>query len=297
MSKSRVVHHPVLLKEAVDLLAVIPGGRYIDATAGAAGHSAEIIKRGGSLLGLDLDPQMLKAAKTHLETVCPDGDWRLKQGNFADIMRIAREEDFIPADGAIFDLGLSTYHYLKAKKGFSFKDKVPLDMRISGKGQTVADLLNKASEEELIEIFTKFGQERFAPQIARMIVRKHRSKMTAAELGELIKKVYQQQGAARTKIHPATKVFLSLRIWVNREVENLKQGLKGAFKILKNGGRLAVISFHSGEDRFVKKYFKNLAERKLGVILVRKPIFPSLDEVKINPSSRSAVLRAIKKSN
>lgn len=295
MSKSGVVHHPVLLKEAVDLLAVVPGGRYIDATAGAAGHSAEIIKRGGSLLGIDLDPQMLKTAKTHLKTVCPDGDWRLRQGNFADIMRIAREEDFIPADGAIFDLGLSTHHYLKAKRGFSFRDKAPLDMRISGRGQTAADLLNKASEEELIGVFTKFGQERFAPQIARMIVRKRRSKMTAAELGELIKKIYQQQGAARAKIHPATKVFLSLRIWVNREFESLKQGLGEAFEIIKSGGRLVVISFHSGEDRLVKKYFKNLAERKLGVIFTRKPVFPSLEETKINPSSRSAVLRAIKK--
>ncbi len=278
-----------------NLLAVVPNRNFIDATAGGGGHAEEIIKRGGRLLGIDLDREVVKIAKSHLAKVCPGGNWRIVKGNFAQIAKIAQKEGFVPAWGVIFDLGLCSYHYRRAKRGFSFKDDQLLDMRISGKGPTAAELIKEASEEELANVFAKFAQERFALQIARAIVKNRRQeKITALWLAKLIEEIYQRAGV-KTRLHPATKTFLALRVWVNKEFESLEKGLTGAFAILAPGGRLVVISFHSGEDRLVKSYFKNLVNQKRGKLIVSKPIFPTESEVLENPLSRSAVLRGIEK--
>jgi len=296
MNSEAVIHRPALLKEAVDLLGVKPGKRYIDATIGSGGHATEILRRGGRVLGIDLDPEMVRLAKAHLQACCPGGHWQVVRGNFARIKELADKRNFLPVSGVIFDLGLNAYHYYQAGRGFSFRDDAPLDMRLSGQGITAAELLKRASKEKLEQILTKLAQEKFAQPIAQAIVRRRRQgELTARQLADLVEEVYQKEGAKKTRIHPATKTFLALRIWVNREKENLSEGLQGAFEILEPQGRLVVISFHSGEDRLVKSYFRGLVAAKKGQWLTIKPILPDQKEIKINPLARSAVLRGIKK--
>ena len=290
--KSGAIHRPALLQEAIKFLRILPGKKYIDATVGGGGHAGEIIKRGGVLLGIDWDKEMLAKAKFHLRSVCPDGNWRLRQGNFARLKKIAQKEGFFPVRGIIFDLGLAADHYRQLKRGFSFNDFAPLDMRIGKEGETLKEKLMRVSPEELEEILEKFAQEPLAKVIAQEIVRRRKSLKTAADLGRLVEKIYQEQ-KVKTKLHPATKVFLALRIWVNEEGENLKRGLEGAWSLLEKEGRLVVISFHSGEDRLVKMFFKKIAGERRGKIF--SPVFPGKEEVKVNPLARSAILRCLEK--
>jgi len=289
-----VIHKPVLLKEALEFLKVEKGKRFIDATVGEGGHAVAIAQRGGIVLGIDQDPEILKQAKELLgdKTV-------LVQGNFREIERIARENRFTEVDGILLDLGISSWHLKESGRGFSFQKDEPLDMRADPNlTVTAADLLNGLNKDELKELFQKYGEEERAPQLAAAVVRARSLKpfRTTADLVGVAEKVGRTKDVRRDRIHPATKIFQALRIAVNDEVENLRSVLPRAFEVLGAGGRLVVVSFHSLEDREVKRFFQQMEEQGRGVVLTEKPQTPASAELDQNPQSRSAKLRAIERT-
>ena len=293
-------HEPVLLKEALTYLNVRRNKKYIDATVGGAGHAIEIVKRGGVLLGLDVDPDAVEEAKRKMEdrrwkTDSEDGRWGLERGNFKDIERIAKENDFYPVAGILYDLGMSSHQLEKSGRGFSFQKNEPLDMRADPDlGVTAADLVNSLSEKELVQLFEKYGEEPRARAAAGAIIRSRWDKpiRTSAELADIVAQVVREP----RKTHPATKVFQALRIAVNDELNNLQSSLPPAFGLLEPQGRLVVISFHSLEDRIVKNFARGFSEDR-GKILTKKPVTPSVEEVEANPRARSAKLRAIERNS
>ncbi len=285
----KVNHIPVLLKEVVEYLKPQKGKKIIDATLGMGGHTKALFEKGAEVLSLEWDEEVLAKTKKHL--TCPDASWKAVLGNFANIDKIANKNSFSPVDGILFDLGISTWHYKSAQRGFSFSDQ-GLDMRLSSKNKITAEkIINTAGNSELEEIFIKFVQQQSAEKITEQII-KNRPIKTARQLEEIIKKTIPQ---GKGKMNPATKVFLALRIAVNSEFDNLKLGLSQGVDLLKKGGRMAVISFHSGEDRLVKLYFKKLANIGKIKILTKKAVRPSKVEIRENPSSRSSLLRVIEK--
>jgi len=306
-------HIPVLLQEAIKYLAVKKGEIYLDATVGGGGHAGEIIKKGGFLFGLDQDPQALTATEKYLKSLpresftcpCPffkkkDGDnsfpWRLEKGNFKDLAAIAQKNGLKEVAGILFDLGASRKQLTSKERGFSFQSP-QLDMRMDPDlGVTAADLLSVLSENELYQIFSQFSQEKLARPIAHALVRARKIKpiRSGQELAGLVEKIYRRH-RQRGKIHPATKVFQALRIAVNSELENLKEALPQALGLLKKGGRIVIISFHEGEDRIAKNFFKSKEEKGKIKILTKKVIVPQEEEKKKNPSARSARLRAAEK--
>jgi 16S rRNA (cytosine1402-N4)-methyltransferase len=286
-------HEPVFLKEVIEYLAVKRGKKYIDATVGGGGHSKAILKLGGQLLAIDCDPEAIKAAREHLSTACPGASWRLSQGNFKDLAKIAGKYGFEKVDGVLFDLGVSSYQLETPKRGFSFNLPGPLDMRMDPSLQvTAADLVNGLNKGELEELFKKNTDEHFTGCIAQAIVRARRLKpiTTCEQLAEIIVRAVGKRGRF-ARIHPATKVFQALRIVVNDELNNLRQALPQAVEFLNPGGRLAVISFHSGEDRIVKYFLKDAERHGIMRIITKKPVRPTLEEMEANPRSRSAKLR------
>ena len=304
-------HVPVLLNEAIDLLAPRSGGSYIDGTVGGGGHAEEILERSGPsgrLLGLDLDPEAVARVKERLARF---GERAVVvHDSFANLERVARWEGFVPADGILLDLGLSSYQLASIERGFAFSIPAPLDMRFdtTGTRETARELVRKLSVEELTDLLRRYGEEPRARQIAQAIVRarQRRPIETTADLAHVVETVVHRTG----KIHPATRTFQALRIAVNRELEALETALPGAIEVLGPGGRLVIISFHSLEDRIVKHYFRSLAypctcppglpmcvcgKQPTVRILTRGGIRPSPEEVASNPRSRSAVLRAVEK--
>jgi 16S rRNA (cytosine1402-N4)-methyltransferase len=292
LTKSAPTHVPVLLEEAIEALAVQPGGRYIDCTLGAGGHAVAILERsspGGQLLGIDADPQTIKRARARLEAY--SGSTLLVNQNFANLKTICVKHNFFPVHGILFDLGLSSVQLNGSGRGFSFQHDAPLDMRFNPSQQvTAADIVNTSSEAELAQLIKTFGEESRGGKIARYIVRERPIK-TTIRLAEVVE---QATGGRRSRIHPATKTFLALRIVVNQELEHLESALRQATELLGFGGRLVVISYHSLEDRIVKRFLKQEAsgEEALLRIINKKVITPSLAEVQFNPRSRSAKLRA-----
>ncbi|WP_026975312.1 16S rRNA (cytosine(1402)-N(4))-methyltransferase RsmH [Alicyclobacillus contaminans] len=310
---SSFVHTTVLLEETVTALCPRDGGRYIDCTLGGAGHSERLLQRsepGGQLLALDQDETALRHAEDKLR---PYGDRvQLVHANFRRIREVVRELEFGPVDGVMFDLGVSSPQFDEADRGFSYRFDAPLDMRMDQTQPTTArDMVNGLDEAELIRIFTRYGEEKFSKSIARRIV--HRRAVapieTTGELAELIKEAIPAP-ARRTGPHPARRVFQALRIAVNDELGALEEALDGAFEVLKPGGRLAVITFHSLEDRIVKHQFQQWARGctcppdfpvcqcgnvPQATIVTRKPIVPSAAEEIENPRSRSAKLRVVEK--
>jgi len=285
-----VFHQPVLLNEAIKLLNIKKERKYIDATVGGGGHAEAVLKTGGRVLGIDWDPEAVRYAKEYLKKACPDTSWKIARGNFANLEEIANKEGFGKVSGILFDLGVSSYQLKTSERGFSFQKDASLDMRMDPRlAITAADLLKVLSKKQLNVLFTRFAQEKRARAIADAIVRARRIKPieTTKELVDLVTSVYGGKRKIRA-IHPATKVFLALRIVVNSELENLKVVLSQALDLLKPNGRLVVISFHESEDRIVKRFLKN--EKKIQ-ILTKKPITPSEEEIRINPRSRSAKLR------
>lgn len=308
---SAIGHVSVLLNEAVELLNPHSGGRYIDGTLGGGGHAAEILARSapdGRLLGLDLDPEALDRVRERLGSF---GERLvLVHDSFANIERVARWEGFVPVDGILLDLGLSSFQLASLERGFAFSVPSPLDMRFNPEGAVPAarDLVNNLSADELTEVLRRYGEEPRARQIARAIVqaRGRRPIETTAELAHVVERVVHRVG----KTHPATRTFQALRIAVNHELEALEKALPEAVEILGPGGRLAIISFHSLEDRIVKHYFRSLAnpctcppglpvcvcgKQPTVRVLTRSGVRPTEDEVAANPRSRSAILRAIEK--
>ena len=261
-------HIPVLLEEAVNGLQVAPGKRFIDATYGGGGHASEIVGRGGEVLGIDVDP---------------DTGPNAAHGNFRNIEKIAKENGFSEVDGILFDLGVSSHQLDTASRGFSYRfGDAPLDLRLNqNEGETAAELLARVSEDELYEILATFGEEEHSRAIATLVVRARRVNPVKTT-GDLLKIIGKKA---------ASQVFQALRIVINDELNALKEGLHGAKDLLKPNGRLAVISFHSLEDRIVKKFLKTDAWK----LITKKPIVAADIERKANSRARSAKLRIAEK--
>lgn len=289
-------HTSVLLQEVLSYLSIQPNEWYIDGTLGGGGHSFEILRLGGNVLGIDVDEDALRHVTEKQESEKSElkGKLVLAQGNFQDLDLIAKEHGISSVSGILLDLGVSSYQLEQPEKGFSFAEG-PLDMRMD-RTLTVkaADLVNGLTEKELTELFTRLGEERFAKSLARTIVdyRKEKPIETTKELADLImKKVpYRQEG-----IHPATRVFQALRIAVNDELNVVREVLPKAVTLLKSGGQIAVISFHSLEDRIVKHAFLDFEEQGLGTVITKKPVVAGEEEVLQNRRSRSAKLRVFEK--
>ncbi len=308
MTTARTVHHlPVLLKESLEGLRLRPGGRWIDATLGGGGHAAGILERSspdGLLLGIDQDEQALAMARERLAEF--GGRLVTARGNFRDLAVIAREEGWWDVDGILLDLGFSSLQIDEPERGFSFRNEARLDMRMDRREPLTAfDVVNGYPRDELARIFRELGDERRARRIAASIVeeRRRRPIETTGELAGLVAKVSGKTGG---RINPATRVFQALRIFVNKELDNLATVLPAAVDLLKPGGRLAVISYHSLEERVVKERLRFLsgtcacpprqpvctcdAVSKVAVV-TRRPIVPQPGELARNRRARSAKLR------
>jgi 16S rRNA (cytosine1402-N4)-methyltransferase len=294
--KSRFGHVSVLLKEAIDFLAVRRGGTYIDATLGLGGHSFEIAKRlgrQGRLIGFDKDTHAIELAQKRLNEPPAElkDDWpeiELIHASFAEIgERVARGT----VQGILADVGVSSMQFDDATRGFSFQAEGPLDMRMNPESELSADqVVNQFDEKDLADLIYEFGEERRSRRIARAIVRARPVK-TTAHLAQVISAAARPMKFGKG-IHPATLTFQALRIFVNRELDDLDALLKWAPKILAKGGRLVVISFHSLEDRRVKDSLREGAKHERYEILTRKPMTATEEEIQSNPRSRSAKLRA-----
>lgn len=282
------MHIPVLQKEVLEYLDPKPNENFIDATIGGGGHSSEILQRiapRGKVLGIDWTPEAIRGIKKNANLI-------LVCDNFAALTEIVKQQKFNKVKGILLDLGYSSWHLEESGKGFSFQKKEPLDMRYSAQNQLTADkIVNFWSKFEIERVLREYGEERFAGDIAAKIIeeRKSRAIQTTSGLVEVIRKSVPR-GYLNGRIHFATKTFQALRIAVNDELTNIEKVLPQALQILEQGGRLAVISFHSLEDRIVKNFFKdNIA--KIG-LLTKKPVTPTRKEISINHRSRSAKLRA-----
>lgn len=302
-------HVTVLLKEAVDGLAVKPEGVYVDGTAGGGGHSAEILSRltTGTLYSIDQDPD---AIRTVTERFKDDDRSHIIEGNFGDMSALLRDKGVDAVDGVLLDIGVSSHQLDERSRGFSYHEDAPLDMRMSQSGATAADLVNTLSVGELSRIISLYGEEKYAYSIAKGIARYREEKPieTTLELAEIVKENVPQK--VRRDGHPARKTFQAIRIAVNHELDVLESGLQGAFEMLRPGGRLSVITFHSLEDRIVKQFMRDKAQgctcpkdfpvcvcgKKPQVkIITRKPILPSEEELELNARARSAKLRVCEK--
>ena len=314
-------HIPVLVDEVVQFLEPNNHGFYVDGTVGLGGHAAAILQKSapnGFLLGIDLDSEALAIAKERLREY--KDRVALVGGNFAHLDRLpqlhrgsAHPETTIPQiDGILFDLGVSSLQLDTPTRGFSFTHSGPLDMRMdANRSVSAAHVVNHHSEDALATIFTQFGQERWAKRIARQIVRARKRKpiSTTCQLAEIVLEAVPSKSRGG-RIHPATRVFQALRIYINDELKNLHSGICCAVSALKPGGRLCIISFHSLEDRIVKEQFRTLSRAcicppKTPIcvcqhtptlqILTKRPVTPTLDEIRQNPRSRSAKLRVAMK--
>ncbi len=289
------MHIPVLLKETIDLLNPQPNQNFVDGTLGEGGHSAAILERTtphGKLLGIDLNTGTLKIAQEKLTTDKLITDRLiLVQGNFSNIKEITRTNEFITIHGILLDLGLSSRILEQSGRGFSFQRDEPLDMRYGEEGVPAVELVNQADPETLERILTEYGEEPHARSIVKSIIH-HRQQKPIITTFDLVKAI-EAVAPRRGKIHPATRTFQALRIAVNRELEILEHTLRDSIDILAPHGRLAVISYHSLEDRIVKTFLKTHTDSL--IILTKKPIVPSKEELQTNPRSRSAKLRVAEK--
>lgn len=302
-------HKSVLLDETIESLNIKPDGIYVDCTAGGGGHSSEIAKRltTGRLIAVDRDPDAISVLNERLSGF---GCVNVVHANFSDIKDILSSLDIEAVDGILADLGVSSHQLDKAERGFSFHNDAPLDMRMSQEGTSAADLVNTLDERELSLIISRYGEEKFARNIARSIVKERQNAPieTTLQLAEIVKNAIPA-AARRTGGHPARKTFQALRIEVNGELEKLGGALDDMFESLNQNGRLSVITFHSLEDRLVKKRFASFCEgctcppefpicvcgKKPKGKLAFKFVKPSDKELEENPRSRSATLRTVEK--
>jgi len=309
---SELQHVPVMADEVVELLAPTAGSRHVDATLGGGGHAQRILDAcdpDGRLLGLDADGAAIARVRAALGTRYGDR-LRLRQANFRELAEVAPEEGFDPIDGCLFDLGLSSFQLGDTERGFGFRAGGPLDMRFDpSHGPSAADLVNGLDADELTALFRTYGEEPFAGRIARAIVEARRAARieTAEEFAGIVARVAPSRAPGRRRVHPATRVFQALRIAVNEELDALQAGLAAAVDLLRPGGRLVVLSYHSLEDRIVKRFLQ--AERRGCTcapeapvcvcgraprlrLLAPKGLVPSAAEIDANPRARSARLRA-----
>ncbi len=304
-------HLPVLLKEVVEQLRPQRGGLYVDCTVGGGGHAEAILRASapdGRVIGLDCDDEALAASRERL--AAHEGRVQLMRANFAELQETLMSLGVTAVDGLVFDVGVSSRQFDEPSRGFSFQREGPLDMRMNrSAGQSAQDVIRDASVEELTRIFRVYGEERRARAIAIRIDRE-RARQPITTTTQLAGVVEQVLGPKRSGIHPATRVFQALRIQVNRELENLERGLVAAVNVLKSGGRVAVISFHSLEDRIVKQLFVRMStgcvcppqmvgcscgRKEMMRLVTRKPVTPTSEEAQQNPRARSAKLRVAEK--
>lgn len=289
-------HEPVLLEEAIALLDPSRGGLFVDCTVGLGGHAGAILSGGATrLLGLDRDPRALALAA---QTLAP---WHerveLVHADYRDLPAITAARGITGIDGALADLGVSSMQFDEPGRGFSFRRDEALDMRMDQTtGPTAAELLARVDESDLADVIFRYGEERFSRRIARRIVEARQTSpiATTAQLADIVRRAIPRKGYQR--IDPATRTFQALRIWVNRELEGLDEFLAAATRLLRAGARLAVITFHSLEDRVVKHAFRALATAEDALrVLTRKPVVAGERELARNPRARSAKLRAIER--
>ncbi len=299
---SSIYHTPVLLQSVIGYLNIKKGEKYIDATLGGGGHGIEIVRKGGKVLGIDVDEESVEYVKSKIRNSKHEiRNSKLVRGNFKDLGEIARSNGFDKVSGIIFDLGVSSHQLETEERGFSFQKDAPLDMRMNSSADeqavTAADLINGLTRKELYELFTKLGEEQFAGPISDSIIRARQVKpiATTGQLAKAVVDVYKKYHMKRGKINPATKVFQALRMAVNDELNNLRQALPQALDLLLPGGRLVVISFHSLEDRIVKNFAKEQQALVLARILTEKPVTPDFTEIESNPRARSAKMRVLEK--
>ncbi len=288
-------HVPVLPQQVLDLLNVRPGGVYVDATLGLAGHASAIARRlggQGTLIGFDRDPQAMEVAKTRLDRLREELGTEMPGVRLVPQAFSTAAQQIAPGslDGLLADFGVSSLQLDEAQRGFSFRQDAPLDMRMDTRGgETAGQVVNQADEEDLANLIYEFGEERRSRRIARAIVRA-RPILTTAELAKVISAAAPAMKG--DKLHPATLTFQALRIRVNDELGEIRSLLKSAPSLLKPGGRLVTISFHSLEDRLVKDVFRDGAREGMWEVLTRKPVVAEEEELQRNPRSRSAKLRA-----
>ena len=302
-------HRPVMLNEAVDGLNIKENGIYVDGTAGGGGHSKEILDRlkFGKLISIDQDPD---AISTIRERFRGNENSIIMKGNFADMDRLLSERGIYQVDGILLDIGVSSHQLDTPQRGFSFHEDGPLDMRMSQSGKSAADLVNTLEYKDLVRIISVYGEEKFAPSITRGIIKARQIKpiMTTLELSEIIKENVPQK--VRREGHPARKTFQAIRIAVNDELGVLERAIDTAFCLLSHGGRLAVITFHSLEDRTVKRKMLEFCEgctcpkdfpvcvcgkKPRAKLVFRKPVTASQEELEENQRARSAKLRVLEK--
>lgn len=293
-----VYHEPVMLKEVMHFLQLKPGMKVVDATIGTGGHARAIIEAispGGLLIGIDRDQESLELAQERLADYA--SQCVFVHSNFFNIDTILSQQGIRQVDAFLLDLGISSFQLNSAIRGFSFTNDGPLDMRMDRKASLSAfDLVNNLTQEELATIFWRFGEERYSRRIAGAIAAQRRKSTitTTTQLSQLIDRTIHSFRHSRT-IHPATRVFQALRIAVNRELESLELFLEKAASFLSSGGRMCVISFHSLEDRIVKRGFRQLAKTEGFRLVEKKPFIATLQETKENPRSRSAKLRILER--
>jgi 16S rRNA (cytosine1402-N4)-methyltransferase len=303
-------HTPVLLRETLELLQCAAGRRYVDATLGLGGHAEAILERiqpDGFLLGLDRDEESLAIARSRLAQYA--GMFRLLHENFKNLPLVLNNTGITPVDGILVDLGVSSFQLLSPERGFSFQSDAMLDMRMDKSQRlTAADLINSLAEAQLVQIIQRYGEERYARRIARAIgaARRKGPITRCSQLAELVRRAVPAQRIPAT--HPATRTFQALRIAVNQELDGLDEFIAGSVSFIRPGGRFVVISFHSLEDRIVKRAFRALAgqcvcdrppelcrcsRRPLARLVTHRVIRPGEEEVNLNPRSRSARLRCV----
>lgn len=317
-------HIPVLRNEVLEFIKPKPEGVYVDATIGLGGHSLWILKKShptGHLIGIDLDSTALAIAQKRLNTF--KERISLIQSNFAELKQILDIQGISSVDAVLFDLGVSSLQLDTPHRGFSFQHLGPLDMRMDLRiSKSATQIINDSPPDKLIKIFEEYGEERFAKRIVQKIVaaRTKKTITTTLQLSDIVENAYSTKRKRtnnttlytqnRRKIHPATRIFQALRIEVNNELNNLTRGLDAAVSVLKSGGCICVISFHSLEDRTVKRHFQQLAKRcicppktpicicehqQVLKVVTKKPILPTLKEIDVNPRARSAKLRVASK--
>jgi 16S rRNA (cytosine1402-N4)-methyltransferase len=305
-------HVPVMTKEVLNLLRFTPGGIYVDGTVGLGGHAFAILEQiqpGGLLVGIDRDKESLEKAQARLKPFA--GSLRLFHDNFKNLPLILNNLALRPVDGILVDLGVSSYQLLSPERGFSFQSDALLDMRMDRSQQwNAGDLVNSMPEEELANIIYRYGEERLSRRIAAAIVReREKAPITrCSQLAVIISNLFRIRG--NQGIHPATRTFQALRIAVNEELQGLEEFISEAFSFLKSGGRIAVIAFHSLEDRIIKKSFRKLAgqciceappelcqcpRQVLANLITPRPVTPGPRELAANPRARSARLRCLER--
>jgi len=287
-----------MVEEVIDSLNLKHGDVVVDATAGMGGHALRLLEKiapEGKLIGIDADADALKIAQETLKNF--SGSFTLVNDNFRNIDRVLSKENIKGVDAILLDLGLSSYQIEEGSRGFSIKHDSRLDMRMDRRAKLTAyDIINRYSEANLSELIEKYGEERFHNRIARYINEARRKKPieTTAELASLVRRAISFK-YRHSRIDPATRTFQAIRIAVNDELGSLEEGLKSAIFWLKTGGKIAVISFHSLEDRIAKNLFKGYAQLGILKLITKKPLTPSRDEILNNPRSRSAKMRVVER--